>query len=69
MIPKSNRRHFLLASGLTALAATRAYGANDRLRLGIVGAGGRMRSLVDAAEKASTSFEIASVCDVYAPNR
>ena len=48
---RPNRRNFLLASGMTALASTRAFGANERLRLGIIGAGGRMNSLIDAAER------------------
>jgi predicted dehydrogenase len=63
-----NRRNFLLASGMTALASTRAFGANERLRLGIIGAGGRMNSLVDAAERSGYTFDIVSVCDVYKPH-
>lgn len=65
----SDRRTFLLAGGLTALASTRAFAASDRLRLGIIGAGGRMRSLLDSAEKTGRTYDITSVCDVYAPNR
>ncbi|MGI4852716.1 MAG: Gfo/Idh/MocA family protein [Janthinobacterium lividum] len=65
----TNRRTFLLASGLTALASTRAYAASDRLRIGVIGAGGRMRSLLDSAEKSGHTFDITSVCDVYVPNR
>ena len=34
-----SRRSFIIASGLTALASTRVFGANDKLRLGIIGAG------------------------------
>ncbi len=63
-----SRRTFLVGSGLTALAATRAYASSDRLRFGIIGAGSRMKSLLDAAEKTGYSYDIASVCDVYAPN-
>jgi len=65
----SNRRSFLIASGLTAFASTRAFGANDKLRIGVIGAGGRMNALLNAAESSGVSFEIASVCDVYAPRR
>ena len=65
----TNRRNFLLAGGLTALSSSRAFGANDRLRLGVIGAGGRMKSLLDAAERTGRTFDIASVCDVYVPNR
>ena len=34
-----NRRSFIIASGLTALASTRVWGANDKLRIGVIGAG------------------------------
>lgn len=64
-----DRRHFLIAGGLTALASTRAFGANDRLRIGVIGAGGRMRALLNAAESTGLPFEIVSVCDVYTPRR
>ena len=45
------RRGFIIASGLTALASTRVFGANDTLRIGLIGAGNRMRGLLDAADK------------------
>ena len=64
-----NRRSFLIAGGLTALAATRAFGANDRLRIGVIGAGGRIRQLLNSAENTGVPFEIASVCDVYTQRR
>jgi predicted dehydrogenase len=64
-----NRRSFLIAGGLTALAATRAFGANDRLRVGVIGAGGRMRQLLDSAENTGVAFEIVAVSDVYTPRR
>jgi predicted dehydrogenase len=64
-----NRRHFLLASGMTALASTRAWGAGTRLRLGVIGAGGRMNSLLNAAESSGVDIEFVSVCDVYGPAR
>src|SRR6204780_5448459 len=63
-----NRRSFLIATGLTALASTRVLGANDTLRIGVIGAGGRMRGLLDAADK-SAPHQIAAVSDVYAPHR
>jgi predicted dehydrogenase len=64
-----NRRSFLIAGGLTALAATKAFGANDRLRIGVIGAGGRMRQLLNSAENSGVPFEIVSVSDVYTPRR
>ena len=62
-----DRRTFLIAGGLTALASTRVFGANDRLRIGVIGAGGRMGQLLHSAENTGVPFEIASVCDVYTP--
>jgi predicted dehydrogenase len=62
------RRSFIVATGMTALASTRVFGANDTLRIGVIGAGHRMRGLLDAASKAAP-YDIAAVCDVYGPNR
>jgi predicted dehydrogenase len=64
-----NRRSFIIASGLTALASTKAFGASDTLRIGVIGAGGRMRNLLDAADASGTPFEIVAVSDVYGPRR
>ncbi len=63
-----NRRTFLIATGVTALASTRVFGANDTLRIGVIGAGGRMNDLLNAAEKVGP-YQIAAVSDVYAPRR
>ena len=63
-----NRRTFLIATGVTALASTRVLGANDALRIGVIGAGGRMNNLLDAADKAG-NVQIAAVSDVYGPRR
>jgi D-arabinose 1-dehydrogenase-like Zn-dependent alcohol dehydrogenase len=68
MPPMLNRRSFLIAGGLTALASTRAFGANDTVRVGVIGAGGRMRGLLDAADKAGP-YQIVAVSDVYGPRR
>jgi predicted dehydrogenase len=62
------RRNFLITTGLTALASTRVFGANDTIRIGVIGAGGRMNSLLDAADKAGLC-QIVAVCDVYGPHR
>ena len=62
------RRSFLVAGGVTALASTRVLGANDRIRLGLIGAGQRGAYLLDAADNAG-AYDVAAVCDVYAPNR
>ena len=63
-----SRRSFLIASGLTALASTRVFGANDTLRIGVIGAGQRMKGLLDAADKVAP-YQIVAVSDVYGPNR
>jgi predicted dehydrogenase len=64
-----NRRSFLIASGMTALASTRVWGANDKLRVGVIGAGGRMRTILDSADASGVPFEIVAVSDVYGPRR
>jgi predicted dehydrogenase len=64
-----NRRSFIIASGMTALASTRVWGANDTLRIGVIGAGGRMRNLLDSAEKSNATYQIVAVSDVYGPRR
>jgi predicted dehydrogenase len=68
MSPQMDRRSFIVATGLTALASTRVLGANDTLRVGIIGAGGRMGNLMDSADKVGT-WQIAAVSDVYTPRR
>ena len=68
MKDQPNRRSFLVASGLTALASTRVLGANDTLRVGVIGAGGRMGSLLNAADQVAGRYEIVAVSDVYGPH-
>src|SRR3954468_232928 len=63
-----NRRSFIIASGMTALASSRVLGANDTIRVGVIGAGGRMRNLLDSAEKVAP-YQIVAVSDVYTPHR
>jgi predicted dehydrogenase len=62
------RRNFIIASGVTALASTRVFGANDTIRIGVIGAGNRMGGLLDAADKAGL-YQIVAASDVYAPHR
>lgn len=63
----TTRRSFLITSGLTALASTRTFGANDTVRLGIIGAGERMKGLLNSADKAGP-YQIVAVSDVYGPH-
>ena len=45
-------------------------GANDRIRLGVIGAGGRGQYLIKEVEKASDlNVAVTAVCDVWRPNR
>ena len=63
-----DRRSFIIATGMTALAATRVFGANEKIRLGLIGAGERMKGLIESANKAAPC-EIVAVSDVYGPHR
>lgn len=56
-----------MASGLTALAASKVVGANEMLRIGVIGAGGRMKTLLHSADK-SAPYELVALCDVYSPH-
>ena len=63
------RRTFLKsASAFTALSQSRILGANDRIRIGSMGTGGRCRGLLGHVNKAGGA-EIVSVCDAYEPRR
>ena len=62
-----NRRTFLQASTLSAIAATRAWGANDRINVAIVGVGGRGRNHITEYAKQSDAL-IYALCDVDQAN-
>ena len=62
-----SRRSFLVASGITALASTRILGANDTVRVGVIGAGGRSRWLLNCADQAGP-YQIVGMSDVYGPH-
>lgn len=66
MLNKTTRRSFIVTTGLTALGAARVLGASDTLRVGVIGAGGRMGDLLNAADKAG-NCQIVAVSDVYGP--
>jgi predicted dehydrogenase len=65
---QTNRRTFLAASGLTAIGAARAAGSNDLIRVGLIGCGGRLNTLIDCADRVG-GFDILAACDVYQPHR
>lgn len=56
------------ASLLTAKSYARVIGANDRIQLGVVGSGGRGRSVMGSFNRLSQICEFIHVCDVYEPN-
>ena len=58
-----DRRQFLLT---TAAAQGRILGANDRIRTGIIGAGGRGKYLTGQFKEIGA--EMAAVCDIYEAN-
>ena len=66
-----SRRQFVQSVGAASVLSTRsraaALGANDRLRIGVIGAGGmatnHMKTLVKMRE--GDNFEIVNVCDIY----
>jgi predicted dehydrogenase len=48
------------------MAAAQVRGANDRIRIGVIGTGGRARGLMGHLKKLPGN-EMASICDVYEP--
>ena len=65
----NRRTFFMAASGLTLAArgtAAMAQGANNRIRIGVIGTGGRARGLMNHLKKLPGN-EMVAVCDVYEP--
>jgi predicted dehydrogenase len=61
----SSRRNFLGAAA-TAMSAARAVGANSRIRIAVVGTGGRGQYLMKTLKAiAPEEIEFIAVCDVY----
>src|SRR3954471_3678963 len=63
------RTFFVSATSLaigTRLASVSAQGANDRIRVGVIGTGGRARSLMSLLKKLPGN-QMTAVCDVYEP--
>ena len=63
------RRSFIIASGLTALASTRVFGANDTLRIGVIGAGQRMKGLLGRSRQSGAIPDRCRVRRVCAASR
>ncbi len=67
MVPEISRRNFIsttVAGTLSAVSARRVQGANDRIRLGIVGTGGRGAYLMRETNKIG-GIEWVAVCDAW----
>ncbi len=66
----TNRRDFLKtgAAAATALSWGRVLGANDRIRLGAIGTGGRCQYLLRLLKQLNRT-DLVAVCDVYGPRR
>ena len=58
--------HLAGAAGLTALAAGRAAGASDRVRLGFIGLGNRGDQVLDGF-LAHKDCEVTAICDIHEP--
>jgi predicted dehydrogenase len=68
MSDTSISRRALMAG--SAVAASRVLGANDRIRLGMIGTGGRATDHIrDLARLRDLNISIAATCDVWRPNR
>jgi predicted dehydrogenase len=65
-----SRRTFVMSAAGVALGAhsalARIQGANDRIRIGVIGTGSRARSLMNLLKKLPGN-EMVAVCDVYEP--
>ena len=63
-----NRRRFIGGVIATAASYGRVLGANERIRIGAIGTGGRWQALFDALQKTGGN-DVVAVCDVYEPHR
>src|ERR1035437_5966757 len=63
-----HRRQFVRAALATAASYGRILGANDRVRIGAIGTGGRGQYLLSQLKRAEQN-DIVACCDVYEPRR
>jgi predicted dehydrogenase len=59
------RREAFKTAALTAASYSRILGANDRIQMGLIGAGGRGQYVMSVFQK-NAEVQFMSVCDVYA---
>ncbi len=55
----------MTAASMTAASYSRIFGANDKVNLGLIGAGGRGKYVMGVFQK-TTQVNVTAVCDVYA---
>ncbi len=65
---QTNRRRFLGAALATAASYGRIEGANDRIRFGAIGTGGRGQYLLSNVARIG-NHDVVAFCDVYEPHR
>ena len=63
------RRRFLAGASLALPPSLAQTGANDRIRLGLIGNGGRGNALFAEVAKSGENAAITAVCDVWRVNR
>jgi predicted dehydrogenase len=61
---KISRRDMLKAAAVSAISYSRVMGANERVGLGLIGAGGRGRAVMGDFLR-NSGVELRAVCDVY----
>ena len=59
-----SRRKMIKGAALTALSYSRVMGANGKIGLGLIGAGGRGRAVMSKFQ-GNAEIEVRAVCDVY----
>lgn len=64
-----NRRHFVMGASLTALQAARAMGANDRIRVAVIGCGNRglLHEVLQLPRE--TNADVVALCDTWKQQR
>lgn len=62
-----DRRSFVLSSAAAAASASRVVGANDRIRLGVIGSGSRGQYVMEGF-LTYPDCSVPAVCDVFRPN-
>jgi len=65
----TSRRGFLVGSGLTAAMSRSAVGANDKIRMGVIGFGSRGSYMGPVFANNNPDCEVVAVADVFKPNR